>query len=116
MKCLKSGFSPEPFRADKPENIRNGGVGLYFKENLPIKERGDLETLPETVVAEIKFNKEKIFFVLSYCHPNLSNLEYEEYINSLEHIYGCISKENPAVTMVIGEISTRGLHYFGDTT
>ena len=48
-----NGFSPEPFRADKPENVRNGGVCLYFKENLPIKERCDLETLPETIVAEL---------------------------------------------------------------
>ena len=38
-----NGFSPEPFRADKVGNIRNGGVCLYFKENLPIKERNDLE-------------------------------------------------------------------------
>ena len=69
-----SGFSPEPFRADKPENIRNGGICLYFKENLPIKERKDLEILPETIVAEIKLNRKKIFFVLSYCHTDLLNL------------------------------------------
>ena len=50
-----TGFSPEPFRVDKPENIRNGGVCLCLKENIPIKERRDLETLPETIVAEIKF-------------------------------------------------------------
>ena len=56
--------------------------------------------LPEAIVAEIKLNRKKIFFVLSYCHPNLSNREYEEHINSLEHIYGCISKENPAVTII----------------
>ena len=30
-----NGFSPEPFRANKPENSRNGGVCLYFKDNLP---------------------------------------------------------------------------------
>ena len=27
-----NGFSPEPFRADKPENSRNGGVCLFFKK------------------------------------------------------------------------------------
>ena len=54
-------FSPDPFRVDKPDNIRNGGVCLYFKENLPIKERGDLELLPETIAAEIKLNRKKYF-------------------------------------------------------
>ena len=36
-----NGFSPEPFHSDKPENSRNGGVCLYFKDNLPIHERPD---------------------------------------------------------------------------
>ena len=44
-------FSKEPFRVNKPEHMRNGGVCLYFKENVPIKERPDLETLPGTIVA-----------------------------------------------------------------
>ena len=50
---LIRGFSPDPFRADKPVDIRNGGVCPYFKENLPIKERIDLEIIPETIVAEV---------------------------------------------------------------
>ena len=49
-----NGFSPDPFRSDKAPNTRNGGVCLYFKESLPIKERCDLEILPETIVTEIK--------------------------------------------------------------
>ena len=102
-----NGFSPPPFRSDKPENSRNGRVCLYFKDNLPIHERHDLETLPETIVAEIKLNRKKIFFILSYCHPKLSTTEFEEYSKSLEHIYGCISKENPAVTILTGDFNAR---------
>ena len=40
-------------RADKPLYAHNGGVWLYFKENIPIKRRADLELLEETVVADI---------------------------------------------------------------
>ena len=54
---------------------RNGGVCLYFKDNLLINERCDLETVPETIVAEIKLNKNKIFFVLSYCYQVLQSLD-----------------------------------------
>ena len=102
-----NGFSPEPLRADKPENVRNGGVCLYFKENLPIKERRDLEILPETIVTEIKLNRNKIFFVLSYCHPDLSSTELEEYVKSLERIYECINQENPTVTILTGDFNVR---------
>ena len=64
-------YSPDILRSDKPSSIWNGGVCLYYKESLPIKERTDIETLPETIVAEIKLNRNKIFLVLSYCHPNI---------------------------------------------
>ena len=50
-------FSPDPLRSEKDSDTRNGGVCLYFKEPLPIKERYDLEILPETIVAEIKLHK-----------------------------------------------------------
>ena len=103
---LIRGFSPDPFRADKPVNTRNGGVCLYFKEKLPIKERIDLEIIiPETIVAEVKLNRKKIFFVLSYCHPNLSSAEYDVYVKSLEQLYERINKENTAVTILTGDFN-----------
>jgi len=102
-----NGFSPDPFRADKLEQSRNGGVCLYFKKDLPIKERKDLQFIPETIVAEIKINRKKIFLVLSYCHPNLTSDEFDAYTNSLEHIYKCIRKENPAVTILTGDFNAR---------
>ena len=89
------GFSPDPFRADKPDDTRNGGVCLYFKENLPIKRRTDLETIPETIVSEITLNRKKIFFVLSYRHSNISSLQFDDYMHSLEGIYESIGRENP---------------------
>ena len=101
------GFSADPFRADKPINIRNGGVCLYFKEHLPIKERKDLEIIPETVVAEINLNRKKVFFVLSYCRPNLSSAEYNLYTKSLENIYESIVKEKPSITILAGDFNAR---------
>ena len=67
----------------------------------------DLELLSETIVAEIKLNRKKIFFVLSYCHPNLSSTEFDEYIKSLQLIYDGIKKENPSVTIITGDFNAR---------
>ena len=110
------GFSPDPFRADKPDDSRNGGVCLYFKENLPITERKDLVTLPETIVAEIKLNRKKIFIVLSYRHPNISSTEFDEYVKSLEKIYEKISLENPTVTIVCGDFNARSPLFWENDT
>ena len=100
-------FSPEPFRSDKPANTRNGGVCLYYKENLPIKRRVDLELLNEIIVAEIKLNRDKCFFVLSYRHPNQLRDELDDYIKSLENIYDRIRNENPTVTIITGDFNAR---------
>ena len=104
---LINSFSPDPFRADKTIKSRNEGVCLYFKENLPIKERCDLGLIPETIVAEVKLNRKIIFFVLSYCHPNLPSSDFDEYTNSLEHIYECIRKESPTVTVLTGDFNAK---------
>ena len=102
-----NGFSPEPFRSDKGLNTRNGGVCLYFKESLPIKERRDLEIIPETIVAEIELIRKKIFIVLSYCHPNISIGEFNEYLNSLEKNYESIRKENSYVSILCGDFNAK---------
>ena len=104
---LINGFSPDPFRSDKDSDTRNGGVCLYFKESLPIKERCDLEILPETIVAEIKLNRKKVFIVLSYRHPNMSNDDIVEYTRLLENIYESIRKENPSVSILCGDFNAR---------
>ena len=104
---LINGFSPDPFRTDKPVNSRNGGVCLYFKENLPIKQRSDLEMLPKAIVAEVKLNRKKKSIVLSYCHPSSSSNEFDEYTDAMEHIYECIRKENPLVSVLTGDFNAR---------
>ena len=111
-----SGFSPGPFRPDKASTIRNGGVCLYFKESLPIKERCDLEIIPETIVAEIKLHRKKVFIVLSYRHPNMSNDEIAEYLSLLEKINESIHKENPSGSIFCGDFNARSLLFWeGDS-
>ena len=73
---------------------------------MPIKRRNDFETLPETIVAEVKLCRDKIFFVLSYCHPNLLSDEFDEYVKSLEQIYENINKENPSITIITGDFNS----------
>ena len=55
-------FNSDFFRSDHLSNFRvPGGVCIYYKENIPIKRRKDLEILQETVVTEIKFRRKKCF-------------------------------------------------------
>ena len=46
-------FSPDSFRADTPYSAHNVGACLYYKENIRLKRRTDLELLGETIVVEL---------------------------------------------------------------
>ena len=58
---LVEGFSKEIFRNDHPSGDKQGGVCIYFKENLSIKGRKDLEIMQETIVYEISLRRKKYF-------------------------------------------------------
>ena len=60
------GFSMDIFRSDHPSNTKRGGVCLYYKENMCIRQRTDLQTLSESIVTEITIGKKKIY-VLLFC-------------------------------------------------
>ena len=47
-----------------PGNVKRGGVALYFKSNLPLRERPDLEIGHECLVTEICIKRKKFLFVL----------------------------------------------------
>ena len=64
------GFSTEIFRSDHPSGDKQGGVCVYFKGNLPVKRRKDLEILQETVICEISLGRKKVLFVALYRSPN----------------------------------------------
>ena len=78
------GFSTEIFRSDHLRGDKQSGVCAYFKENLPVKHRKDLEILQETVICEISLGRKKVFFVALYHSPNQSNEDFEEFYHKLQ--------------------------------
>ena len=50
--------------ANNPANVRHGGVGLFFKNSLPVIVRADL-SFDESIVIEIKFGRKKKNYFLA---------------------------------------------------
>ena len=109
------GFSPDPIRADKADDTRNGGVVLYYREDLPIKSRSDLATLPETIVAEIKLNKKKIF---SFCHTAIRLFQWLILKITLVPLRKFLRKSTKKILRLsfFQEISMQGPLFFGKET
>ena len=50
---------------DHPDGERSGGVGIFYKETLPLRVRTDL-SFDECIVSEMIFGHKKIFFTVLY--------------------------------------------------
>ena len=105
------GFAKIPMRADcklaSPQSRPRGGVCLYFKESLPIKRRGDLEILNETICAEISINRKKIIYIVSYRSPSQTPSEFQSYMQKLQSTYIKANSENPSVIILTGDFNAR---------
>ena len=87
---------------------KQGGVALYYKSDLPIRERKDLNTLDECIVSEIKLKNEKIFFVLLYRSPShKSSSEVQIFVNALEKLMNNLNNEKPSCIILSGDFNYR---------
>ena len=62
--------------ANTPANTRHGGVGLFYKNFLPVTNRNDL-SFNESIVVELKYGRKKIFFTVLYRSPACDHTSHE---------------------------------------
>ena len=96
MSALKNVHSDEKIqnyshiRNDLPDNDRCGGVFLYYKNDLPVKNRIDLQ-FPNTIVAEMSISRKQIFFITSYRKPSQSDAEFTSHCGQFDNILNKIA-------------------------
>ena len=91
---------------NNPLNTRRGGVGLFYKNSLPLKIRNDL-AFDESIVAEINFGRKKIFFVTLYRSPSISSgtPEFQGFLDQFERLYAALKSENPYSIFISGDLN-----------
>ena len=77
------GFSKDIYRSDHPSNTKLGGVCLYYRDELPIRRRTDLELLQEMIVSEISLSRKKIILATLYRSPSQDSEQFESFIDNL---------------------------------
>ena len=112
------GFSPIPFRADSSSVGRpRGGVCLYYNIDLPIINRTSMTDIEETIVAEIRLKKKKIFFILSYHSPTKNTAcEEETYCKKMQALLDNINKEKPSAIILTGDFNARSPLFWQEET
>ena len=102
-----------------PANTRHGGVGLFYKNSLPVKIRYDL-CFDESIVVELKFGRKKIFFTVLYRSPasNYTSPEFMAFLSNVSNLYTKINNENPYASFFTGDFNGHSQFWWpdGDTT
>ena len=65
--------------ANNPANSRNGGVGLFYKNSLPVIVRNDL-SFGESIVVELKIWPKKKYFSQSYIDLRLLTIHLQNFM------------------------------------
>ena len=55
-----------PIRRNLPHGYTHGGVMIYYKSSLALRDRPDLENQEDTLVCEISVDKQKIIISVIY--------------------------------------------------
>ena len=73
---------------------KQGGVGIFYKESLPLQIHSDL-SFNECLVVELKFASKKIFFIVLYSNPydKADSSEFLKFSSDLENLCNRISEE-----------------------
>ena len=103
-------------KANHPQNVKRGGVGLYIKDSLPSKNRSDLVTLPECIVYEIQLNRKKYFFVVVYRSPSQNQTEFDNFTINFELMLSKMHAENPFCVIVTGDFNCRSTQWWENDT
>ena len=104
--------------ANNPANVRYGGVGLLFKNSLPVIVRNDL-SFDESTVIELKFGRKKIFFTVLYRSPafNHNSLKFQAFLSNFKSLHSKIQGDNPFAMFFTGDFNAHSQFWwpYGDS-
>ena len=101
--------------ADHPDNIKSGGVCIYYKESLPVRILC-LPYLKEALPLEMIDNNKKIIVSVIYRSPSQNNREFNSFLSSFEQLLSEISKRKPTVSIITGDFNARSSSCWSNDT
>ena len=89
-------------RADHPDNIKRGGVCIYYKESLPVRVIS-LPYLKEDLVLEMNDNNKKMIVSVIYRSPSQNNREFDSFLLNFGQLL-----------IITGDFNTRSSSWWSD--
>ena len=101
--------------ANHPDNVTHGGVGLFYKNSLPLKVRSDL-AFRESILVELKFGRKKISFTVLYRSPSFKQFstEFNDFKSNFKVLHTKIQAENPYASFFTGDFNGHSQFWWPD--
>ena len=93
-------------RADKPNNIKQQGICIYYRETLPVKII-NLNILNEYLVSEFSFGSRRVCLVSFYRTPSQLSNEYDTFLLNFEQLLTYLISIKPYMLLVTGDFNVR---------
>ena len=100
-------------RADHPDNIKRGGICIYYKESLPVRVIS-LPYLKEALLLEMNDNNKKMIVSVIYRSPSQNNREFDSFLLNFEQLLSDISTRKPTVSIITGDFNARSSSWWSD--
>ena len=102
-------------RADKPNNLKRGGVCTYYRETLPVKII-NVNILNECLVCELSFGSRCVCLVSICRTPGQSSNECNTFLLNLEQLITYLNSIKPHMLLVTGDFNVRSSGWWSDDT
>ena len=91
---------------DHPDDVKMGGVCLYFKENLTLIVF-DNSFIAQCIVCEMALRNQKGDVGDTYLSPSQSITEFDEFLSNCDELLNHIKQFRPSFTIVLGDFNAR---------
>ena len=106
------------YSCNHPDGNRSGGVGIFYRESLPLRIREDL-SFEECIVSQLSLGSKNIYFTVLYRNPENKALsaEFQSFTDNVENLYHKISQEKPYAMFFAGDLNGHSQAWWpeGDT-
>ena len=100
-------------RANHPNNIKRGGVCIYYKESLTVRVIS-LPYFKEALLLEMTDNNKKIIVSVIYRSPSQNNSAFDSFLSNLEQLVRDMNKCKPTVSVITGCFNARSSSWWSE--
>ena len=86
-------------QADHPDNIKRGGVCIYYKESLPVRVIS-LPYFKGALLLEMSNNNKKVMVSVIYSSPSQTNDELKAFLSNFQMLLNDRNKRQPSLSVI----------------